>query len=110
LRQPNVVAILSYASETRVIREALVTRENVRQAHLLRSYADVTRVVSLEAGRTAVSMEKGQAWTPPIKIKLSFNYPSPANTLQVFVPVPGDDLDLAHAQLAPPMRASAWHR
>jgi hypothetical protein len=108
LRQPNVAAILSYASETRVIREALVTCETSQQAQLLRSYADVTRVVALEEGRAAVSMEKGQAWTPPIQIKLSLsqNCPPPANTLEVFVSVLGDDLDLAHAQLAAQMPAS----
>src|ERR1039457_6099956 len=46
LKQPNVVAVLTYASEDRLIREALVTCDDPKQAQLLRSYADTTRAVS----------------------------------------------------------------
>ena len=63
LKQPNVVGVLIYASEDRLIREALVTCDDPKQAQLLRSYADTTRAVS---------------WTEGA-LKLSFgqNYPSP---------------------------------
>ena len=40
LKQPDVVGVLTYASEGRVIREVLLTCDDPRQAQLLRSYAD----------------------------------------------------------------------
>jgi hypothetical protein len=98
LKQPNVVASLSYASEDRVIREVLLTCDDSKQAALWRSYADVTRKVSIE--------ESG----PAIKISFRQNYPSPPNPVDVRIPVLKDDLDLAHAQLPARMRASAWRR
>jgi hypothetical protein len=102
LKQPNVVAVLSYASGERVIREAILTCDDPNRAALLRSYADSTRTLSLVE-------EAGQ----PIRtLKLEFmqNYPSPPNPLEVRIAVRNDDLDLAHAQLPPRLHLSAWRR
>lgn len=102
LKQPNVVGVLTYASDDRVIREALVTCDDPEQAQLLRSYADTTRAVTLVEGVDQ----------PSHTLKVSFwqNYPSPPHTVDVRIPVLRDDLDLAHAQLAPRMHVSLWRR
>lgn len=98
LKQPDVVGALSYASADRIIREVLLTCDDPQQAALLRSFADVTRTVSLE--------EPSQT----IKVFFHQNYPSPANPIDVRIPVRGDDLDLAHAQLPARMHAISWRR
>jgi hypothetical protein len=100
LKQPNVVAVLTYAAEDRVIQEALLTCDDPQQARLLRSYADGTRTVSAQ--------EKPAARA--VRISFSQNYPSPPTTVEVLVPVVRDDLDLAHAELPPRMHISVWRR
>jgi hypothetical protein len=112
LKQPNVVAVLSYASEDRLLKEALLTSDNRPQAELLRSYADVTHIVSLVEGTPVASAGKGKAVEPTRTLKLTFsqNYPSAANTVEVRIPIAGDDLDLAHAQLPASMHATAFRR
>jgi hypothetical protein len=99
LKQSNIVAVLSYASEGRILREALLTSDDRQQARLLRSYADMTRMLSVTEG-------------PPRTITLLFtqNFPSPPNPIAVAVPLKGDDLDLKNAQLPPKMHAVAWRR
>ena len=87
LKQPNVVGVLSYSSEDRLIRAALVTCDDPKQAALLRSYADTTRALSFVDGT--------------LRVSFSQNYPSPANTVELRIPVRRDDLDLAHCQLPP---------
>jgi hypothetical protein len=91
-----MVAVLSYASEGRLVREALLTSDDRQQGRLLRSYADVTRTLSV-SGET-------------IRLNFTQNYPSPPNIVQVLIPVKGDDLDLTNAKLPPRMHASAWRR
>jgi hypothetical protein len=105
LKQPNVIAVLSYASDSRMVREALLTSDDRQQAQLLRSFADVTRTLSVEEG-------PGKAGQPARIIKLSFtqNYPSPPNPVEVIIPVKGDDLDLVNAQLPARIHATAWKR
>jgi hypothetical protein len=102
LKQPNVVGVVTYASEDRIIREALVTCDDPKQALLLRSYADTTRAVSLVEGADQASHT--------LKLTFSQNYPSPARAVEVRIAVRGDDLDLAHAQLAPGMHVSLLRR
>src|ERR1022692_4783606 len=94
LKQPNVVAVLTYASEDRLIREALVTCDDPKQAQLLRSYADTTRAVSWTEGA--------------LKLSFSQNYPSPPNTVELRIPVRRDDLDLTHTQLPPRMHVTPY--
>jgi hypothetical protein len=99
LKQPNVIAVLTYASENRVLREALLTSDDRQQARLLRSFADVTRKLTSED-------------SPARSIKLSFrqNYPSPPNPVEVLIPIKGDDLDLANAKLPARMHVVGWKR
>jgi hypothetical protein len=99
LKQPNVIAVLTYAAEDRMIREALLTSDDKQQATLLRSYADVTRTLALQEGKSTRAL------------RLTFRENSPNSTpLDVIVPVAADDLDLAHAQLPPKLRIAAWKR
>jgi hypothetical protein len=100
LKQPNVIAVVTYASQDRVIREALLTSDDRQQAALLRSFADVTRTLVLQEAKS----------TRALKLTFSQDYPSPANPLDVVIPVAGDDLDLAHAQLPARLHLAAWKR
>jgi hypothetical protein len=102
LRQPNVVAVLTYASQDHVIREALLTCDDPEKATLLRSYADTTRTLSL--------LEDADQPTRTMKIRFSENYPSPPEPVEIRIPVRNDDLDLTHAQLPPQMHLSPWRR
>lgn len=112
LKQPNVVAVLTYASAEQALREALLSCDDAEQAALLRSYANTTRSVSIVEGESVAATSKSRPREPSRTLKLSFsqNYPSPSDTKQVLIPVQGDDLDLAHAQLPARMHLSAWHR
>ena len=98
LKAPSVVAVLTYASAGRVIREALITSGDPTRAKLLRSYADSTRTISLET--------KPQA----VKIVISQNFPSAPQTISIQVPIANDDLDLPNAQLPQGLRIAAWKR
>jgi hypothetical protein len=98
LKDMHVVAVLTYASGERIIREALLTSDDPKQAAQFRSFADETRTVS--AG------ENGRS----IKISFSQNYPSAPATQSAVIPIAKDDLDLAHAQLPPHLHVAAWKR
>jgi hypothetical protein len=96
LKDPRVVAVLEYASEDQVIREALLTCDDPQRARLLRSYEDTTRVL---------------AGTPQgLTLSISQNYPSPPDTVTVAVPILNDDLDLARAKLPSGLHVAAWKR
>jgi hypothetical protein len=111
LKQPNVVGVLTYASEDRVIREALLTCDNAGRAVQFRSFADETRELSM-VETAAAANPQGKPREPSRTVKLSFSesYPSPPNTTEVLIPLQGDDLDLTHAKLPPGMHASGWQR
>ena len=96
LKAPNVVAVLTYASGEKVIREALITCDDPKRAALLRSLADSTRKVTA-GGKT-------------IRLAISQDYPSPANTVSINIPVAGDDLDVAHVQAPAGVHVTAWKR
>jgi hypothetical protein len=106
LKEQHVVGVLTYASQDRVMREALLTCDDRKQAQLLRSYADVTREVSLVEG----PFQKGVEPSRTIKISLSQNYPSAPATISAMIPVVKDDLDLARAQLPARIHIAAWKR
>jgi hypothetical protein len=99
LKQPNVIGVLAYASEGHLLREALLTSDDRQQARLLRSYADVTRSLSVTEA-------------PSRNIRLTFtqNFPSPPNPVEVLIPVGNDDLDLKNAQLPGKMHVGVWKR
>jgi hypothetical protein len=113
LQDPHVVAVLSYASADKLIREALLTCDDPKQARLLRSYPDSTREVSLVEGPRQGRSALGAKTVEParkIRILSSTNYPSPPAPVEVLIPIQGDDLDLAHAQLPPKLHIAAWRR
>jgi hypothetical protein len=84
LKTPNAVALLTYASGEKIIREALVTCDDPKRAILLRSVADSARTVTGD-GKS-------------IRLTISQNYPSPPATVSINIPIAGDDLDVAHVQ------------
>jgi hypothetical protein len=96
LKQPNVIAVLTYASQDRVIQEALLTSDDREQATLLRSFDDVTRTLTMQDG--------------VLRLSFSENYPSTPKVVNLLVPVAGDGLDLAHAQLPAKLHMAAWKR
>ena len=111
LREPRVVAVLSYAAADRVIREALITCDDPDTAAVYRSYGDEIRELALEVG--PVPPAKGRAHPEPTRaLKLTFSqaFPSPPEPVPARIPVAGDDLDLAHATLPPCLKAVAWKR
>ena len=90
-----MVGVLTYASEDKVIREALITCDNPARAKLLRSYWDQTRTLSLLPGKPYGS-------PPSIRISFSSNDPGKAPvTVDVTVGIAKDDLDLANVKPAP---------
>jgi len=91
-----VIGVITYASGERVIREALLTSDDPKQAADLRSFADESWTMSYVARS--------------LRIVFTQNYPSPANPLSVTIPIAGDDLDLARAQLPPHLHVAAWKR
>lgn len=100
LKEPHVVAVVTYASAERVIREALITAEDPRQAAQLRSFADEVREVAVD-GR-----DPGRS----LKISFSQAYPAAPATLTITIPIAGDDLDLAHATIPARVHVAAWKR
>ncbi len=101
LKDPCVIAVLTYASAEKVIREALVTCDNRERALELRSYAGSTRTLSVREGPAAQQA---------IRVSFSLNYPSPPNSAVVSIPISKDDLDLPHAGLPAGFHVSAWRR
>jgi hypothetical protein len=96
LREPHVVAVLSYASEEKVIREVLITCDDLKQAPLLRSFADETRKLTEVGGKS---------------LRLTFTQSdASAHTVVMTIPITKDDLDLAHAQLPAHLHIAAWKR
>ena len=100
LKEPHVIAVFIYASGDRVIREALLTCDDPKQAQLLRSYFDSTR--------TLTDIDAAPRHT--LKLSIRQNYPSPPGTIEVQVPIVGDGLDVAHAVLPPHLHLSSWKR
>jgi hypothetical protein len=97
--EPRAVGVLTYASAEHVIREALITSDDPKQAQMLRSFADSNRSVTLlETPARA------------LKISISQNYPSAPATMTLTIPIVRDDLDLAHAQMPAHLHVAAFKR
>ncbi len=99
LKDPHVVAVLTYASDERALREALITSDDPKQAQMLRSFADASR-----------SMTLVETPARALKISISQNYPSAPATITLTVPIVHDDLDVAHAQMPAHLHIAAWKR
>ena len=100
LKEPHVVAVLTYASDEKVIREALITCADAARARQLRSYADTMRTLTL------VERPGGRE----LRIAFEDSYPSPPRATAISIPILKDDLDLGHAELAPGLHAAVWRR
>jgi len=100
LKEPHVVAVLVYASTEKVIREAMITADDVNRARELRSYADTRRTLTL---RETPSL--------PAVLRLRFlsNDKVEKETL-LEVPIAKDDLDLAAAKVPAGLHVKAWKR
>lgn len=97
--EPRAVGVLTYASAEHVIREALITSDDPKQAQRLRSFADSNRSVTLlETPARA------------LRISISQNYPSAPATVTLTIPIVRDDLDLAHAQMPEHLHVAAFKR
>ena len=101
LKEPHVVAVLTYASSSKVIREVLITADDPKQAQLLRSYADSAHILE--------GVEQN-AVVRSLKITIRQNYPSAPNPVVLTIPLAGDDLDPAHAQVPARLHVAAWKR
>jgi hypothetical protein len=101
LRDSHVVAVVSYASAAKVIREALITADDPKQAQLLRSFADCSRTVE--------GVERDGV-VRSLRVTVRQNFTSAPNPVMVTIPLSGDDLDPAHAQLPPRLHVAAWKR
>jgi hypothetical protein len=99
LKDPHVVAVLTYASAERVLREALITSDDPQKAQSLRSFADASRAVTL-----------AETPTRALKISISQNYPSAPATVALTIPIMRDDLDLARAQMPAHLHIASWKR
>jgi hypothetical protein len=100
LKRPDIVAVVTYASEERVKREAILTCDDPTLARVLRSYADSTRRLSLPPE------------VPPRSFQIAIwrNDPSRPAPLSVIIPLVNDDLDILHAQLPAHLHLSVWKR
>jgi hypothetical protein len=100
LRDPHVVGVVSYAAGDRVIREILLTHTDARRAAELRAYEDTTRTVSLVE-------------SPSRRLRITFRDSvddSRAAPAEAIIPLKGDDLDAAGAQLTSGLHAAPWRR
>jgi hypothetical protein len=96
LKEPHIVGVLEYASEDKVMREALITCDDVKQALVLRGYEDTSRTLTEEDLVLTISFRE--------------NHPASANTLRIRVPIVNDDLDLARAQLPKGLHLTVFRR
>jgi len=100
LKEPHIVAVLIYASAEKVIREALITADDVNRATELRSYADTRRTLTLR---------ESPSFPPVLRIRFLSNGKVEEQTL-LEVPIAKDDLDLAAATVPAGLHVKAWKR
>jgi len=110
LTEPHVVAVVSYASEDRVIREALLTCDDPNRAALLRSYADSSRTLADIEIPPDTSRDKNAKSKHTLKLTITQDYPFPPNPVEILIPIAGDDLDLPNAKLPARLHLAAWKR
>jgi hypothetical protein len=99
LKEPHVVAVLTYASAERVLRDALITSDDPNQAQTLRSFADATR-----------SLTPVGEPVDALKLSISQNYPSRPATMVLTIPIERDDLALTKATMPPHLHIALFKR
>jgi hypothetical protein len=100
LNEAHIVAVLVYASTEKVIREAMITDDDVNRAKELRSYADTRRTLTLR---------ESPSLPPVLRIRFVSNDKVEKETL-LEVPITRDDLDLAAAKVPAGLHVKAWKR
>ena len=75
--------------------------DDPKRALILRSLADTTRKLTL--------IEKANG-AQALGFTVRENFPSPPNPLEVVLPILGDGLDLAHAQVPAQIHVTPWKR
>jgi hypothetical protein len=95
----DAVAVLTYASPERVLREALITSDDPKLAQMLRSFDDARRTVTLI-----------EAPVRALKVAISQNYPSAPATVTFTIPIVRDDLDLVHALMPAHLHLASFQR
>jgi hypothetical protein len=100
LQPANLVGVITYATPDRLKCEILLTHDDPHQAARLRSYADTTRTLTVGEER------------PPRAVRIVFqaNDPGRPSAVIVNIPLVGDDLDLANAELPAGMRLAPFER
>jgi hypothetical protein len=89
-----------YASTEKVIREAMITADDVNRAKELRSYFDTRRTLTLR---------ESPSLPPVLRLRFLSNDKVEKETL-VEVPITKDDLDLAAAKVPAGLHVKAWKR
>ena len=92
-RDAHAIGTLYYASADKVKKTVLITSDDPKTAVRLRSLADASLALSYS--------------DHVLRLAISQNYPSPASTATITIPVVKDDLDLAHAVLPPHVQLAA---
>ena len=100
LNEAHIVAVLVYASTEKVIREAMITADDVNRAKELRSYFDTRRTLTLR---------ESPSLPPVLRLRFLSNDKVEKETL-VEVPITKDDLDLAAAKVPAGLHVKAWKR
>ena len=95
LTAPNVLAVLTYASPEKIIREVLLTCDDPQRARLLRSYFDSTRTMTFSDGALRIAFRQ----SPPL----------PPDAITVTIPVVNDDLAAA-GKMPNGVRVAVWKR
>ena len=96
LKAPDIVAVLTYASHERVLREVLMTSDDIKTAQIMRSYFDSMRTVDFDGSRIRISITEG--------------YPSTPKAAIIEVPVTNDDLDLGRSKKSAGIELASWQR
>lgn len=110
LTESHVVAVVTYASAEKILREALVTCDDPKRAILLRSLADSTQALTDVSTPANTARDKNAAPGHALRLSIEQNYPSPPNPVEISIPIVADDLDLAHAKLPPGIHVAPWKR
>ena len=98
-KDPQLAGVLTYASAERVLREVLITSDDLKQAQMLRSFADASRSLTL------VEMP-----AMALKISISQNYPSAPAAVALTIPIVRDEFDLIHARVPAHLHVKIFKR
>jgi hypothetical protein len=100
LKEPHVVAVLIYASEEKVIREAMITADDTNRAAELRSFADT---------HCTLALRETPSLPPVLRLRFLTNDKVEKETL-LEIPIAKDDIDVTAARLPAGLHIKLWKR